>query len=120
MRDEYNLRRFIRAQDLVYHDVLEILRRGMMCTPYMDFIFPRLPSGSATRSQPFAIGSLDEASAYLLSPILGGRYRECVSTLQRVYDRGARGVFGDDDVGKLHASLTLFSEASSTEFLLET
>ncbi|WP_292192211.1 DUF1810 family protein [Mesorhizobium sp.] len=29
-------------------------------------------------------------------------------------------VFGDIDAGKLHASLTLFSEASYDEFLLET
>ena len=32
----------------------------------------------------------------------------------------ARTVFGDADARKLHASLTLFSEASDDEFLLET
>ncbi|MDX8497997.1 DUF1810 family protein [Mesorhizobium sp. VK4C] len=120
MNDEYNLRRFVSAQDSVYEDALGILRRGMMCTPYMEFIFPRLATRRGDAApEPYAITSLDEASAYLSSPILGGRYRECVGTLQRLSDLSARAVFGDDDAKKLHASLTLFSEASN-EFLLET
>ncbi|TJX01478.1 MAG: DUF1810 family protein, partial [Mesorhizobium sp.] len=50
--------------------------------------------------------------AYISSPLLGGRYRECVSTLQRLINCSASTVFGDIDASKLHASLTLFSEAS--------
>lgn len=121
MNDEYNLQRFIRAQDPVYDDAIGILRRGMMCTPYMEFIFPRLASsGRDDALEPYAIRSLDEANAYISSPLLGGRYRECVGTLQRLIDFSARTVFGDVDARKLHASLTLFSEASYDEFLLET
>jgi uncharacterized protein (DUF1810 family) len=120
MDDEYNLKRFVSAQTSVYEDAIGILRLGMMCTPYVDFIFPRLAASltSATGS-PYAISSLDEASAYLSSPILGGRYRECIGTLQRISNRSARAVFGDTDAKKLHASLTLFSEACN-EFVLET
>ena len=121
MNDEYNLQRFIRAQDPVYDDAIGILRRGMMCTPYMEFMFPRLASsGPDDALEPYAIRSLDEANAYISSPLLGGRYRECVGTLQRLVDFSARTVFGDVDARKLHASLTLFSEASYDEFLLET
>ena len=121
MDDEYNLQRFVLAQEPVYDDALDILRRGMMCTPYMDFIFPCLAMGQAAESvRPYAITSLDEASAYLSSPILGGRYRQCVSTLQRLHDKNVYTVFGGEDSKKLHASLTLFSEAGSQEFLLET
>ncbi|WP_027161980.1 DUF1810 family protein [Mesorhizobium sp. WSM1293] len=121
MDDQYNLQRFVSAQDLVYGDALAMLRRGMMCTPYMELIFPTLATGrSDTGADPYAITSLDEAGAYLQSPILGGRYRECVGKLQRLSDLSARAVFGDEDTMKLHASLTLFSEASNDEFLLET
>ncbi|MER9246735.1 DUF1810 family protein [Mesorhizobium sp. M0145] len=121
MPDEYDLQRFVSAQDPVYDDALAILRRGMMCTPYMEFIFPRLATRrSGAAPEPYAITSLDEASAYLSFPILGGRYRECVGTLQRLSGLSARAVFGDVDAKKLHASLTLFSEASNDEFLLET
>lgn len=77
MDDQYNLQRFVNAQDPVYGDALAMLRRGMMCTPYMELIFPRLATGrSDTEADPYAITSLDEAGAYLQSPILGGRYRE--------------------------------------------
>ena len=120
MIDEYNLQRFIDAQAPVYEDALSILRRGMMCSPYMDFIFPRLGvQDGVDRATHFAIGSVDEASAYLASPLLGGRYRECIGALQHLPDLSARTVFGDIDARKLHASMTLFSEATD-EYLLET
>jgi uncharacterized protein (DUF1810 family) len=121
MNDEYDLQRFVRAQEPVYDDAIGILRQGMMCTPYMEFIFPRLVSRRSDAAPgPYAISSLDEANAYLSDPLLGGRYRECVGILQRLFDVSARAVFGDRDAKKLHASLTLFSEASGDEFLLET
>jgi uncharacterized protein (DUF1810 family) len=121
MDDEYNLKRFVHAQDPVYEDAIGILRRGMMCSPYMEFMFPRLAaSGSDDALEPYAIRSLDEANAYISSPLLGGRYRECVVTLQTLINFSVRTVFGDVDARKLHASLTLFSEASYDEFLLET
>ena len=54
----------------------------MMCTPYMEFIFPRLASSASDGAlEPYAIRSLDEANAYISSPLLGGRYRECIGTL---------------------------------------
>ena len=92
----------------------------MMCTPYMEFMFPRLLTRQCTSAaRHFGISSLDEAVAYLASPILGGRYRQCVGTFQRLSNRTAHSVFGEIDAEKLHASLTLFSEASDDEFLLE-
>ena len=120
MNDEYNLQRFIEAQNPVYEDALSILRRGMMCSPYMDFIFPRFRErGRELATDRYAIASLDEAAAYLAVPVLGGRYRECIGALQHLPGLGARAVFGDRDAAKLHASITLFSEASD-EFLFET
>ena len=70
MDNEYNLQRFVHAQEPVYEHAIGILRRGMMCTPYMEFMFPRLASsGSEAALEPYAIRSLDEANAY----------RECVA-----------------------------------------
>jgi len=121
MNDEYNLQRFIGAQEAAYEDAVYLLRQGMMCTSYMEFIFPRLAvrSGGPT-PDPYAIGSLDEANAYLSFHPLGARYRECIGILQRLYRVSPRAVFGEVDAKKLHASLTLFSEANPAEFLLET
>ncbi len=121
MIDDHDLKRFVRAQDPVYDDALGMLRRGIMCTPYIEFIFPRLASGrNHGMHERYAIKSLDEANAFISSPVLGGRYRQCVGVLQRLSKVDARTVFGDVDAKKLHASLTLFSEASNDEFLLET
>jgi uncharacterized protein (DUF1810 family) len=52
MNDEYNLQRFIEAQNPVYDDALTMLRRGLMCTAYIDFIFPRLLDRGADRPRP--------------------------------------------------------------------
>lgn len=118
--DEYDLARFLRAQEPVYGTVTGSLRRGRMITACMDFIFPSLiPSNPSARCSLFGIGSLDEARAYLSEPVLGGRYRECVLRLQRLVHLDARTVCGDRGAKQLHASLTLFS-AASDEFLLET
>ena len=112
MIDEYHLERFVAAQAEAYDDAIDILRRGAMCTPYMDFIFPR-PGGESI----YALSSLDEARAYLDFAPLGGRYRECVETLFRLVQTSAREVFGEVDAAKLHASLTLFAEASNEVLL---
>ena len=116
MTDEYELDRFVAAQAGTYDDALDILRRGAMCTPYMDFIFPRLEQADADRND-YAISSLDEAAAYLALPLLGNRYRECVETLFRLVDSSAEAVFGAVDAQKLQASLTLFAEATNEVLL---
>ena len=115
MIDEYQLERFVAAQADTYDDALDILRRGAMCTPYMDFIFPRLARDGETG--PYALASLDEASAYLDFAPIGNRYRECVETLFKLVQSSAREVFGDTDAAKLHASLTLFAEATNEVLL---
>jgi uncharacterized protein (DUF1810 family) len=120
MTDEYDLHRFVRAQAQTYDETLLALRHGSMPMARMDIIFPRL----AAADEPadigrFRIRSLDEASAYLDFPVIGNRYRECVGALQALADRSADAVFGEIGARQLHASLTLFSEASE-EFLLET
>lgn len=116
MIDEYNLARFVVAQAEAYDDAIDILRRGAMCTPYMDFIFPRLGREDGEDGV-YALSSLDEAVAYLDYPLLGNRYRESVETLFRLVRTSAREVFGDVDAAKLHASLTLFAEASNEVLL---
>lgn len=114
MNDPYDLRRFVRAQEPVYDDAVAILRRGMMCTAYMDFIFPRLADVDASvPASAYGLRELDEARAFLAFPLLGNRYRECLSALAWLNDRTALEVFGTSDSRKLHASLTLFAEAGN-------
>ena len=118
---EYDLRRFVRAQANGYGRALSALRQGRVGGRDRDLLFPRLgEDGRASTSTPHAISCVDEARAYLTTPLLGGRYRECIGVLQRQSNRDPRTVFGIQGMTKLHASLTLFSAANSNEFLLET
>lgn len=62
-------------------------------------------------SRRYAIGSIEEAQAYLAHPLLGARYRESVAVLQDLVGTTAEAVFGSVDAAKLRSSLSLFAEA---------
>ena len=66
-------------------------------------------------SERFAIGSLEEARAYLAHSILGDRLRECTRLVNAVEGRSASGIFGFPDDLKFHSSMTLFAHAGEGE-----
>jgi uncharacterized protein (DUF1810 family) len=111
--DEYDLQRFVRAQQDVYDGVVGELRRGHKSGHWMWFIFPQVAGlGHSEMSQRYAIRSLDEACAYLADPVLGPRLRECAG-LVLAADLGlaAAAILGPVDAVKLRSSMTLFHRA---------
>ena len=66
-------------------------------------------------AQRYAIGSLDEARAYLEHPVLGPRLRECAQRADRAPGRDAVDVIGGIDALKLRSSMTLFARAAPEE-----
>lgn len=65
MSDDYNLRRFLDAQERVYDTVLDELRAVRKSSHWIRFIFPQITGlGHSAMAQQFAIGSLDEASLH--------------------------------------------------------
>jgi uncharacterized protein (DUF1810 family) len=114
MTDQYDLERFVQAQDPVIHQVQRELAEGQKRTHWMWFIFPQLRSlGRSTTAQYYGIGSLAEAQAYLRHPVLGVRLKQCTELVTEVNGRSAHQIFGSPDDLKLHSSLTLFSLADS-------
>jgi uncharacterized protein (DUF1810 family) len=110
------LERFVEAQRDVYPGVLEELRRGDKSGHWIWFIFPQIAGlGRSATSMAFAIGSLDEARAYLDHPVLGGRLRECASILAAFEGRSAVDIFGSLDALKVRSSMTLFHRAAPEE-----
>lgn len=108
----YDLQRFISAQDGTYVEALAEIRRGRKRTHWMWYIFPQVAGlGRSEIAKHYAIGSIDEAKAYLNDPILGFRLREAVAALQDLQNVSAIDVFGEIDALKLRSSLTLFSLA---------
>ena len=113
VQENYDLERFVDAQACVYGDVLGELRQGRKRTHWMWFIFPQIVGlGSSPMAQVYAIGSLDEAKAYLQHPVLGERLVECTRLVNAVANASAQEIFGTPDDLKFRSSMTLFDEAA--------
>jgi len=113
MRDQYGLKRFVRAQDGVYEQACAELRLGRKRTHWMWFIFPQIKGlGSSEMAVRFAISSIEEAKAYLEHPVLGDRLRECARIVVAVEGRTAEEIFGYPDDLKFRSSMTLFAKAA--------
>jgi uncharacterized protein (DUF1810 family) len=114
--DPYGLRRFVDAQEPVWHRVRAELERGRKASHWMWFVFPQVAGlGSSPTAQHYAISGLDEARAYLAHPVLGPRLRECAELAAAVEQGGAAEVFGYPDDLKLRSSMTLFARAAPDE-----
>lgn len=108
--DQFDLRRFINAQEKVYNGVLVELRSGHKRTHWMWYIFPQIVGlGYSTTSKFYAIRSIEEGYQYLNHPILGSRLRECAEAVLAVEGRSASEIFGYPDTHKLKSSMTLFA-----------
>ena len=57
-------------------------------------------------AQQFAIGSLDEAKAYLQHPVLGSRLRACTQLILDVNGRSAEDILGYPDDLKFRSCMT--------------
>jgi uncharacterized protein (DUF1810 family) len=116
MDETFDLQRFVTAQAGAYPQALAELRAGRKASHWMWFVFPQIAGlGSSPTAQAYAIGSLDEARAYLAHPLLGPRLRECVAAANAVQGRSAHQIFGSPDDLKFRSSLTLFAAAAPDE-----
>jgi uncharacterized protein (DUF1810 family) len=118
MSDQYDLHRFVDAQDRggAYDRALAELRDGRKTSHWMWFVFPQIAGlGSSPMAQRYAISSLDEARAYLAHPVLGDRLRESARALTGLETRSPDEVLGGIDAMKLRSSMTLFMRAAPDE-----
>jgi len=115
--DPFDLERFVTAQDdgASYLNALGQIEAGRKATHWMWFIFPQLAGlGRSEKARRFAIGSLDEARAYLAHPILGPRLVRCTKAVLECGRHDPAAIFGSVDALKLRSSMTLFSSADPT------
>ena len=112
MKHDYDLQRFVTAQAESYATALAEIKRGAKRSHWMWYIFPQLAGlGTSPMARHYAIGSIEEAKAYLGHPLLGRRLLACVEALQALPPTTAEAVFGGIDSQKLRSSLTLFMVA---------
>ena len=114
--DQFDLQRFVDAQDRGYDAVLGELRSGKKRSHWIWFIFPQLRGlGRSPTAMRYGISSLEEARAYLEHDVLGPRLRECTRLVARIDGRSADEIFGWPDNLKVRSSMTLFARATDDD-----
>jgi len=120
MDNEFDLERFVRAQEPVYATVLAELRSGHKRSHWMWFVFPQIAGlGHSEMAQRYAIASSDEAAAYLAHPVLGARLRECAGIVAALDQDSAGDIFGHPDDLKFRSSMTLFADVAPDEAVFQ-
>ena len=113
LKREFDLQRFVDAQQAVYDTVRIELSAGQKRSHWMWYIFPQLAGlGRSETARHYALSGVEEAQAYLAHPLLGQRLEECCTILTGIEGRTASAIFGYPDDLKLHSSLTLFAQAA--------
>ena len=108
--DEFNLNRFLKAQQNTYEDILGEIRAVGKRGDWISFIFPQLRRLATTeKGRTYGISGRKEAEAYLAHPILGKRLTEVTEEILSHQDYSRRHTLTDDDVDQLRACMTLFA-----------
>ena len=116
MDDEFDLRRFVDAQATVYPQVVAELSNGRKRTHWMWFFFPQIAGlGFSAMSQRFAIGSRNEAAAYLEHELLGPRLLECTRLVMAASESTITDILGSPDDAKFRSCMTLYDAVSKHE-----
>lgn len=116
-----SLERFVQAQSdshAGFESAMSELRAGRKTSHWIWYVFPQLAGlGHSSMARTYALGSVDEAIAYLSDPVLGARYREAAKLVGDQLARGIplRTLMGSEiDALKLVSSLTLFEAAAQS------
>ncbi|RDI27001.1 uncharacterized protein (DUF1810 family) [Pseudacidovorax intermedius] len=107
--DAFDLARFVDAQVPVYAQVQAELATGRKRSHWMWFVFPQLAGlGRSAMAQRYAIGSREEAVAYLAHPLLCARLRECSALVLSAPGPAIDDILGPPDDLKFRSCMTLF------------
>lgn len=117
---EFNLERFVEAQEQEYTNALAEIRDGRKRSHWIWYIFPQIKGlGHSYNSEYYGIESLDEARAYLEHEVLGAHLREITTTLLQHRGRLADVMLGGIDAKKVRSSMTLFDIVSPNDIFAE-
>ena len=116
MDEEYNLLRFLTAQEEHYKQALEEIKAGRKHSHWIWYIFPQLAVlGHSYNAKYYGISGLDEAKAYLAHPTLGPRLRVITHALLDNETREPTEILGSIDAMKVRSCLTLFNAVSPND-----
>jgi uncharacterized protein (DUF1810 family) len=117
---DFDLERFVAAQDRVWVEVQRELRAGEKRSHWIWYVFPQVAGlGMSGMSRAYAISGREEAVAYLAHPVLGQRLLDCIRLVLGVEGKTAVEIFGAVDAVKFRSCLTLFGQVSAAPEFVE-
>lgn len=109
----YDLERFLEAQEMDYGMALREIHDGQKRGHWIWFIFPQIKGlGHSYNSEFYGISGTEEAKTYLNHPVLGQRLREITSALLNCGNPSASDILGFPDDLKVRSCMTLFDLVS--------
>ncbi|MDO5350656.1 MAG: DUF1810 domain-containing protein [Lachnospiraceae bacterium] len=113
---QFDLERFIKAQESDYETALKEIRQGHKRSHWIWYIFPQIAGlGFSSISRYYAVASLEEAKAYMENAYLRQHLLEISDALLALESKDPGQVMGYPDDLKLRSSMTLFAEAAPGE-----
>jgi uncharacterized protein (DUF1810 family) len=104
------LERFVKAQEINYHNAFAEIKTCQKRGHWMWYVFPQLKGlGFSNMAVCFGIADMKEAKAYLAHPILGRRLVDISNAILECPGYNATAILGKPDDLKLRSSMTLFS-----------
>ncbi len=112
----YNLKRFISAQNETYLRALTEINRGQKYSHWIWFIYPTPRAfGQSPQSLEYGLRDMNEAKLYLNHPILGERLREMSSALLKHPEKPIQDIVGFIDACKIKSCMTLFDHIAPND-----
>ena len=113
---EFDLERFVDAQNMVYDIALQEIKNGHKRGHWIWFVFPQIKGlGHSYNSEYYGISGTIEAKAYLEHPLLGTRLREISQAMLDCGNPSADDILGFPDVLKVRSCMTLFDMVSPND-----
>ncbi len=118
MKKEFDLERFIKAQNAMYGMALSELREGQKKSHWIWYILPQIKGlGFSKESQLYGVNGIEEAKAYLENQYLSDNLRRIVEQLIHWANMGKtmEELLGGLDAMKAKSCLTLFDAVSPND-----
>lgn len=116
-KTDYNLDRFLKAQEYAYSIALNEMQNGRKRGHWIWYIFPQQKGlGHSYNSEYYGLDGLNEAKAYIQHPVLGKRLREISQAVLDNKGKDINYIMGSSiDVLKLKTSMQLFDLVSPND-----
>lgn len=116
----YNLNRFIKAQNDAYEITYLELLNGKKESDWMPYMFPRIFGLSMNETSIYySLNSIDEAKAYLENEILKERLMTLINVLLNLETNDPVKIFGFPENLEFWSSITLFYQIAPEEVVFK-